>query len=133
MKKVLKFLKWTGIVLLALILLGVGYAFLGLAQTQKLEIKPVNLSLTSDGTFSGEYDLYRWTTRVEVTLKDQRIIAVRPLNVSTAIQNSVNVLTDRVIKAQTPVVDAISGATASSHAFLKAVETALENAGGTVN
>jgi uncharacterized protein with FMN-binding domain len=35
---------------------------------------------------------------------------------------------DLVIAGQTPAVDAVSGATATSHAYLKAIETALRDA-----
>ena len=127
MKIFKKTLKWTGITLLVMILCGVGYAFLGLDQTVKLQIQPVALTQVIDGTYPGAYNLYRWTTNVEVTVKDHQITAIDPKQVPTVIRQNVNVLVDRVIQEQTPVVDAIAGATASSHAFLKAVETALEN------
>lgn len=127
MKIFKKVLKWTGITLLALIVFVVGYAFLGLDQTVKLQIQPVALAQVADGTYDGEYNLYRWTTNVEVTVKDHQITAIDPKQIPMVIQQNVNVLVDRVIQEQTPAVDAIAGATASSHAFLKAVETALES------
>ena len=125
MKTFKKILKWTGIILLALILFGVGYGFLGLDQTVKLQIQPVALSQVADGTYQGEYNLYRWTTKVGVTVKDHQITAIDPYQVPTVIQQNVSVLVNRVMEEQSPAVDAIAGATASSRAFLKAVETAL--------
>ena len=65
---------------------------------------------------------------VNVVIVDHRIVDVEVIkgpNGRAAIGLD---LRDRIIQAQSPAVDAVSGATADSKAFLKAVEKALLDA-----
>lgn len=126
-----KFLKRTGIVLLVLIALTgimVIYATFGLKQTLKLTIQPVDLTKISDGTYTGSYNSYRWSTTVEVTVKDHKITGINPVKIQQGREDLVKDLIQRILSEQKPDIDAISGATASSKAFLKAADTALINA-----
>lgn len=123
-----KFLKWAGISLLAILVISVVYAVIGLDDVLKVSIEGVDLSAVPDGTYSGSYDNYRWSSRVEVTVKNHTITDIEPLKIQDGRNEIVNDLTERILKQQTPNVDAVSGATASSNGFLKAVETALKNA-----
>ena len=122
-----KFLKWSGIVVFILIVIVMIYAFLGLKETTNLIIKPVSLELVQDGTYIGNYNCYRWTNRVGVTVKEHRIVQIQPLKIQDGRQRLVNELIDKVISEQRTNVDVVSGATADSNAFLKAIELALTN------
>ncbi len=126
-----KFLKRVGIVFLVLIVL-VGvmalYGTFGLKQTLNLTIHPVDLSQISDGTYMGSYNSYRWSTTVEVTVSNHKITEIKKIKIQQGRDSLVNDLIDEIITKQTTNVDAISGATASSNSFLKAVEISLKGA-----
>lgn len=123
-----KFLKWAGIGLLALIGIMVIYGFIGLDDVSKVKIDDVDLTDISDGDYVGSYDNFRWSNKVEVTVKDQSIAGIKPIKIQDSRDDIVKTLTEMVINQQTPNVDAVSGATASSNGFLKAIEAALKNA-----
>ncbi len=125
MKRVLQRI---GIGFLAFILVIMIYAFLGKAQTLALQIGSVDLSGIPDGEHPGQYDCYRWSNAVQVAVADHRITEIKLVKGPTGREGIREDLENRIIKAQSPAVDAVSGATADSKAFLKAVENALQNA-----
>lgn len=126
MKKVLK---WTGLTLLALIVMMTIYGFLGKDRTLKLNIGPVDLSQIPDGGYIGIYDCYRWSNTVEVTVGEHKITDIRIIKEPSGREDMTEELKNRVLNVQNTNVDVISGATASSKAFLKAVENALIGTG----
>lgn len=129
-KSMKKSLKWIVIVILILIVLtGIFFAFTlpGLNQTAVLEIGAVDLTQIPDGSYTGSYNSYRWSTTVEVTLKDHRITDILPVKIQSGRDSLVKELKEKMMLQQTADVDAVSGATASSNAYLKAVENALKN------
>ena len=123
MKKVLK---WTGIIVLALIAIMMIYAFQGKDETHNLKIQTVSLSQISDGNYLGSYDSFRWSNSVEVTVKDHIISSIKVIRPPNNRDVS-KALIDKVIKEQTPAVDVGSGASIDGKAFLKSVETALKS------
>ncbi|MHB8131331.1 MAG: FMN-binding protein [Mobilitalea sp.] len=123
-----KFFKWTGIVLLVLTIIMMIYAFLGKEEVLKLNIETVDLSQIPDGTYIGSYDNYRWSNKVEVTITKHKITAIKFLKIQDGRNGLIKDLTKNILDQQTPDVDVISGATASSNGYLKAVETALRSA-----
>lgn len=125
MKKVLK---WIGIGFLGFIAVIMVFAFLGKKQTLALQIESVNLADIPDGEYTGTYDCYRWSNTVVVTVKDHQITDIEAVKGPNGRDDIRNDLTERMIEAQSPAVDAVSGATADSKAFLKAVENALTGA-----
>jgi len=106
------------------------FATAGLQEALNLPLKTVDLAGAADGVYSGAYENGRWTNHVEVTLKDHAITAVQPTDTATGREQIVADLSAEVIAAQSPDVDAVAGATASSRSFLKAVEAALVTAAG---
>lgn len=124
-----KFLKWVGISLLILTVFAIISAFLGKDEALNLNIEAVDLSQVPDGTYIGSYENFRWSNQVEVTVSGQKIISIKPLKIQDGRDDLVKELTDKILHRQSPDVDAVSGATASSNSFLKAVEDALKNAG----
>lgn len=121
-----KFFKWVGIVFLALIVLVAAMAFLGKGKTEKLTISDVDLSQVPNGTYEGIYDGYRFTNIVEVTLEDHVIVDIDVIK--TQREDISEMLAREVIAAQSPKIDAVSGASLDQNAFLKAVENALTKA-----
>lgn len=125
-----KSLKRTGIVLLILIVLcGITLAFAlpGLKETTALEIEAVDLTQIPDGTYTGSYHCFRWSNTVKVTVEDHRITDILPVKIQSGRDSLDKELKEKVILQQTADVDVVSGATASSNAYLKAVENALKN------
>lgn len=123
-----KFLKWAGVLLLLLIGVMMIYAFLGKEQTTHLEIQNIDLTEISDGTYTGSYDCYRWSNKVKVTVMEHRITSIQALKIQDGRESLVKTLTQKILDQQSVDVDAVSGATASSNGYLKAVEIALKNA-----
>lgn len=125
MKKVLK---WIGIIIVLFIAAIAITAFLGKDQTENLTISQIDLSKISDGTYTGNYDSFRWTNHVEVTVQDHQITEIQVVKLQAGRESLVETLTKEILDRQTPAVDAVTGATVSSKAFLKAVELALSGA-----
>ncbi len=128
MESVKKFFKWAGIVLLALIVISLVYSILGMDDVLKVQIEDVDMADIADGIYVGSYDNYRWSNMVEVTVTGHQITSIEPLKIQNGGEDIVRDLTARILERQMPNVDAVSGATASSNGFLKAVETALKSA-----
>jgi uncharacterized protein with FMN-binding domain len=123
------------------IVVALGVAFLfginGLKETLGLQINNVDLSGVADGTYRGSFEAGRFRASVEVMVKDRKIVGVKPLGTDSSKAAEKKILDQiyspaiaKVIQTQTPRVDAISGATATTKAMLKAVENALVAAGG---
>jgi uncharacterized protein with FMN-binding domain len=124
MKK--KLLIACGILLVILIGLFLGITN-GLSAGAKVPIGGVDLSEFPDGSYTGVYEFKRWSNSVVVHVKDHQITAIEiEKNVPGAdITNYADEMFRRVIAAQDTKVDAVSGATVTSKAYLKAIEDAL--------
>ena len=86
-------------------------------------------NLYKDGTYMGESDGYEDKIIVDVTVKADRIVNVKVVSQAEShAKTSMTVIPERIIKAQKAKVDAVTGATISSKAIMKAVGKALEKA-----
>ncbi|MFO8059504.1 MAG: FMN-binding protein, partial [Bacillota bacterium] len=83
-----------------------------------------------DGTYDGSHEVFPVSVEVRVTVQDHRITRIELVKHTHGRGEAAEVIPDRVLEAQTLKVDAISGATYSSKAILKAIEDALLKAGG---
>lgn len=123
MKRVLK---WIGIIFLAFIVLIAAMAFPGMQKTRTLTIQDVDMSQVQDGTYTGTYQGFRFTNIVEVAVENHQIVSIDIIK--TQREELSETLKNEVMKAQSPVIDMVSGATLDQNAFLKAVENALTQA-----
>ncbi len=121
------------------VVLGVAFLFgiRGMRETLGLQISGVDLSGVADGRYQGSYEAGRFKASVEVTVRDHKIVSVNPLGMDSSKAQDKKILDEayspaiaKIIETQTPRVDAVSGATATTKALLKAVENALVRAGG---
>ncbi len=91
----------------------------------------------ADGTFTGTADGYGGEIEVEVTIEDDEITDIEVVSHDETEgigDDAMDELKDRVIEEQgTENVDAISGATVTSDAFLEAVDDALDQAADEAN
>ena len=80
-----------------------------------------------NGQYEGEYTLFPVKVEVLVTVKDHAIIDIEILKHRNGKGSKAEVIIDDVIREQSILVDAVTGATVSSRAILKAVEDALKS------
>ncbi len=127
MRKSWKVILLTVVIILALFGGAIGYLYFGLHATLQLSIEPVNLTLLADGTYRGQYTHGRFTCVVEVTVEQHIVREIKVLRTPpfTPPQLVAQIL-EQVYHAQSPAVDTVSGATASSKTILKAIENALK-------
>ncbi len=125
----MKVLKIIGLIFLLFIIiasLSMFYLTKGLEEVLNVGINPVDLSGIEDGVYSGSYDLGRWANELKVTVENHKITDIQiEEDVKFAQPEVSSQLFQRVIKEQNTTVDAISGATVTSKAYLKSIENAL--------
>ena len=84
-----------------------------------------------DGTFTGSASGYHGVVKVSVTIKDNKIKAIKVLenhDDAAYFNRAKGVLLPLMVKKQSTNVDAVSGATFSSNGIIKAVRNALSKA-----
>jgi uncharacterized protein with FMN-binding domain len=99
-------------------------------EAKSLPLNAVDFSKLKDGTYHGTYEggMYKWRANecdVKVSSGKVADIQMTASKDPGAKNTNTQMLYDRVIKAQSLQVDAISGATYTSKAYLQAVENAL--------
>lgn len=85
----------------------------------------------ADGTYTGSGTGFGGTITVQVTISGGRITDIDILSASgetDSYLNSARSVIDRIISAQSPNVDTVSGATYSSNGIINAVKSALKKA-----
>lgn len=80
----------------------------------------------ADGSYVGEYTLGPVHVKAQVELEEGVLTGVQLLEHNNGLGKKAEVITARILEAQSLDVDCISGATVSSKCILKAVETALQ-------
>ena len=125
-KRVLKVILIIIILLIAIVAAGSFYLSRGLNEGVKLQVSSIDVSSKKDGTYEGTYNGGRWTNTVAVTVKGGKITDIKILKDVTFAKSDVtsSVIKD-VLKAQNTTVDAVTGATVTSKAYLKAIENAI--------
>jgi uncharacterized protein with FMN-binding domain len=109
-------------------------------ELKTLDIGNIDFAKLHDGTYVGEYKAIKGDSRnatVEVTISRDKITKINILKgaidsdgklVELSDGKTIDDLFQRVIKSESLQVDAISGATLTSKAHLKALEKALKQA-----
>ena len=94
-------------------------------KVNNIVIKDVNLDNKEDGKYIGEFDADVISAKVEIEIKNKKIININILEHKSERGTPAYVITKKVVDAQNLKVDTISGATNSSKVILKAIENAL--------
>ena len=128
MKKILKL----SLVLITLFMLMAGgllfFLNRGLEVGSQLVVTDVNLSLLDDGVYRGNYDSGRWSNQIDVYVNNNQITKITIVkDVMFKNPEVTDELFKNVIDSQSLLVDAITGATVTSKAYLKSIEKALQN------
>ena len=95
-------------------------------------ISDVDLSTANDGIFSATHKVLPIDVEVQVTVKNHTITNILLVKHFNGQGSAAEVLPSQILKVQSLKVDAIAGATYSSKVIVKAIQTALLNAGATL-
>lgn len=102
------------------------FLFYGKEETLNLAITDIDVSRIPDGTYTGSYNKGRFSYKVEVVIKNNRIESVNILDKPiVSLEDIPKKVIDRVLERQSLNVDVVTGATATSKAILKAIENAI--------
>lgn len=96
-----------------------------LEQLALSPIEDVDLSAIQDGTYDGSCEVFPVSVDVRVTVLNHRITQIELVKHTHGRGAAAEAIPDQVLRRQTLEVDAVSGATYSSKAILKAIENAL--------
>lgn len=97
-----------------------------LRRIRNMEIRDSDLSSLADGAYLGRAKFGNFTYEAEVTVKDHRITDLEfTRNRKSSYARFAEGIIPKVIENQNANVDAITGATTTSKALMKAVENAL--------
>jgi len=113
-----------------LIIVFIGLFIIGCSTAYKsITAQMPDLSQINDGIYRGFYDLSGTPVKVtlDVILQNSRIVNINIIeHIRSPIGKKAENIIEEIIEKQDLDIDAISGATASSKAILKAVENALQ-------
>ena len=90
----------------------------------------VDLSQKPDGIYEGSYKQFPIEVIVNVTVKDHTIADIDLIRHVNGRGGAAQAIPEMVVNAQSLKVDAVTGATYSSKAILKAIENALLSSAG---
>jgi uncharacterized protein with FMN-binding domain len=95
-------------------------------RVRTMAIADVDLSALPDSTYRGEFTYGKFTYVAQTTVRNHRIEKVYfPQNKKTKYAKKAEGIIPLIRERQTPNVDAVTGATISSKALMKAVENSL--------
>ena len=98
-----------------------------LKKVRQLQIRDIDLSLIPDGSYNGKYSYGKFTYKVITDIKDGEITNIKVVqNRNTYHAKKAEEVINTVLTEQRVNVDAVSGATTTSKALLKAIENSLE-------
>jgi len=121
----------TGIVSLVAVI-GLGLLVLRLAgmdhriKAEQAKISKVDLLKVADGVYSGNYGNFVVSAKVVVAVKAHRIASITIVDQNCGPGYKALETVDRIIKAQSPKVDVVTGASSSSRTIMIAVYRALK-------
>jgi len=90
-----------------------------------IDVGEISTNSVADGVYSGSYEIAPVKVSVDVTVSDEKITDIDITEHITGLGEKAESIVYSVIENQSTHVDAVSGATISSTAILKAIENAL--------
>lgn len=103
-------------------------------EAKSLPIASINFKKLKDGSYTGYYEggMYQWrTNEVQVTVAEGKVTDIKLLQAKEGVEKGLVIadkMYSRIIDNQSLQVDAVSGATLTSKAYIKGVENALQKA-----
>jgi len=98
-----------------------------LSYMEGVELRGISSSAFSDGNYAGTFEHGRFTNTLTVRIEGGRIVRISIDDdlLGGSMQNVSDEVFNRVIRAQDTRIDAVTGSTATTIAYLKAIEDAL--------
>ena len=124
-KKILLIL---GIFLILIIAFGVAFFFRARQMVKRIDsvvIMDVDLTQIADGIYAGQFGDFLVDVQLEVTVKNHKIERIEIIKQRAGPGYEAIETIDRIIDAQSPKVDVVTGATGSSKSIMIAVQNAL--------
>ena len=115
----------SGIVIVVLCGLFFAVTF-GMGDIQNKKVEDIDFSQVADGEYTGTMPVSRWTNTVKVTVKDKKIIAIEVVNDMRSGSDVKKTVFDTVIATQSLDVDAVSGASVTTKAYVLSIQDALK-------
>jgi uncharacterized protein with FMN-binding domain len=127
MRKLLVSMGAIAVVLLVIVGLFIAryHAMASRVESAGRQVEPVDLSTVPDGTYEGEFGEFLVSVRLEVTVRDHRITDITIVEQRCGEGYEATETVDRILEAQSPKVDAVTGATGSSMTIMIAAYRAL--------
>lgn len=94
-------------------------------QIEAIRISEADLSQVADGVYTGAEETVLVKVEVRVTVRNGRITAIDLLRHEHGQGYGAEAIPEKVLEAQSLLVDTVSGATYSSKVILKAIANAL--------
>jgi uncharacterized protein with FMN-binding domain len=123
-----KILIGLGAFVLVIILLGIAFSIRARQMIKVFEsadIEDVDLTHIADGVYAGEFGEFLVNVKLEVTIKDHKITEINIIDQRSSPDHEARETVDRILEAQSPKVDVVTGATGSSMCIMLAVQKAL--------
>jgi uncharacterized protein with FMN-binding domain len=123
-----KILLVLGIFLVLIIAFGVAFFFRARQMVKHIEsiaIMDIDLAQIDDGVYPGEFDDFLVAVKLNVTVKEHQITKIEMVEQRAGKGYEALETIDRIIDAQSPKVDMVTGATGSSRSIMIAVQDAL--------
>lgn len=95
-------------------------------RIESVRIEDIDLDQVADGIYPGEFDDFLVKVQLEVTVQGHRITDIKIIDQRASPNHEALETIDRIIAAQSPKVDAVTGATGSSRCIMIAVQKALK-------
>ncbi len=130
-RKVKHTIKQKTIIMIVLPIFIIGIVFtavnyINLNKIRHMTIENVNLSKINDGIYKGQAKVSNSTYKVEVKVTDHKIVNIKSIdNRKSPYVTFAEGVFPKIIKEQKINVDAVTGATTTSKAFMKSIENAL--------
>ncbi|MBD3239307.1 MAG: FMN-binding protein [Chitinivibrionales bacterium] len=100
-----------------------------MAETvDSVRVEDIDISTIQDGAYTGSFGDFLVHVEAKVTVDSQRIADIEIINQRCGKGYEALETVDRILAAQSPRVDAVSGATGSSKCIMVAVQNALASA-----
>jgi len=97
-----------------------------LSNMMIVDLHGVDTTALDDGYYTGTFERGRFTNTLTVQIEDNRIVGIAPYSDMWAARSEISDdVFNKVIEAQSTDIDAFSGATVTSNAYLMAIEDAL--------
>ena len=129
----MKILKWILIGLgIVVVILAVAFIFFRVRYNKMVEVidsvelSSIDLAQIEDGVYRGEFGEFLVSVTLDVTVEEHTITGIEIIEQNSGPGYEAHEVIDRIIQAQSPDVDAVTGATGSSKCIMIAVQKALQ-------